>query len=321
MFIIFKHTTSGSCHWKSIYPNQKKKHQTIWGRNVNSKNYCFLAKISGICKLTCQSPQKMKKMDTRVQVRRISSRERNGGWKGKGRFLFGKEKGNLQACKSGLYSVRCSSSDAQLFVSPEVSFPVCLLSPWFRRLTERPHTAGETEKEKEGKKKKKPTWKVLVSCPPKTANTRKDIYLLINWETGIGPSFAALDFIFCALYVPHPPTNHPKSHYPFRLDSWGYDMLPLSPKKKKTIWDGKLDGTLTPQRQWLFGPSSVAQRSSVSTGWVRWTGWVSYPLVLCHFCPFIYFSGLVPRQFCVLQLISFSSFITNQPKKGKKIHF
>jgi hypothetical protein len=119
-------------------------------RDVNNKNYCFLAKISGICKVTCQSPQKMKKMATRVEVRRISSRGRNGGWKGKRRFLFGKEKGHLQACKSGLYSVRCSSSDAQLFVSPEISFPVCLLSPWFRQLTERTHTAGETEKEKGG---------------------------------------------------------------------------------------------------------------------------------------------------------------------------
>jgi hypothetical protein len=100
----------------------------------------------------------MKKMDTRVEVRRISSRERNGGREGKregGRFLFGKEKGNLQACKIGLYSVRCSSSDAQLFVSPEVSFTVCLLSPWFRQLTERTHTTGETEKEKGKKKKKK----------------------------------------------------------------------------------------------------------------------------------------------------------------------
>jgi hypothetical protein len=124
----------------------------------------------------------MKKMDTRVEVRRISSRERNGGSGGReggrGRFLFGKEKGHLQACKSGLYSVRCSSSDAQLFVSPEVSFPVCLLSPWFRQLAERTHTSGETEKEK-GKKGKKTTLTFLVSCTPKPANTRKDIYLFI----------------------------------------------------------------------------------------------------------------------------------------------
>jgi hypothetical protein len=56
----------------------------------------------------------------------------------------------------------------------------------------------------------------MVSCAPKTANTRKDIYLLINWETGIGPSFAALDFIFFALYVPHPPTTQ-KATIPFAL--------------------------------------------------------------------------------------------------------
>jgi hypothetical protein len=65
---------------------------------------------------------------------------------------------------------------------------VCLLSPRFRQLTERTHTAGETEKEKGEKKKKKNLVEsgkegkkktFLVSCPPKTANTRKDIYLFI----------------------------------------------------------------------------------------------------------------------------------------------
>jgi hypothetical protein len=42
-----------------------------------------------------------------------------------------------------------------------------------------------------------------------------------------------LDFIFLCALCSHPATHHPKSHCPFRLNSWGYDMLPLSPKKKK----------------------------------------------------------------------------------------
>jgi hypothetical protein len=108
---------------------------------------------------------------------------------------------------------------------------VCLLSPRFRQLTERTHTAGETEKEKGEKKKKKK--KILLKAekkekkkhfwypvPPKPRTPEKIfIYLFINRETGIRPSFAALDFIFLCALCSHPPTHHPKSHCPFRLNS------------------------------------------------------------------------------------------------------
>ncbi len=173
------------------------------------------------------------------------------------------------------------------------------------------------ESGKEGKKKT-----FLVSCPPKTANTRKDIYLFINWETGIGPSFAALDFIFLCALCSHLPTTQ-KATTPFALTHEDITCNHFRPKKKKTIWDGKLYGTLAPPGAMafrsLFGSAKV-----LGFNWLGWLNWLAYlpigvlPLGLGKF---LYFTGLVPCQFCVLQLISFSSFITNQPKKEKKIHF
>jgi hypothetical protein len=44
MFIIFKHTTSGSCHWKSIYPNQKKNIKPFEAEMLTAKTTAFLPK-------------------------------------------------------------------------------------------------------------------------------------------------------------------------------------------------------------------------------------------------------------------------------------
>jgi hypothetical protein len=69
----------------------------------------------------------------------------------------------------------------------------------------------------------------------------------------------------------------------------------------------------------LFGSAKVLGFNWL--GWLNWLGYLPIGVLPLGLGKFLYFTGLVPCQFCVLQLISFSSFITNQPKKEKKIHF
>lgn len=168
----------------------------------------------------------------------------------------------------------------------------------------------------EKKVKKKKAWTFLVSYPPKTANTRKDIYLfiyLINWETGFQPLFAALDFIFLCSHLP--PPKKPLPLLPWLMRIWHATTFAI--KKKKTIWDGKLYGTLAPQGQWLFGPSSVAQRSSVLTGWV------GYPLVFCHLALGNFSTSLA---WSLVSSVSCNGFLflpslPTNPKRGTKSTF
>jgi hypothetical protein len=152
----------------------------------------------------------------------------------------------------------------------------------------------------------------LVSCPPKTANTRKRYLFIKQLGNGNRALFLPLWVLF---YLPFmfPPTHHPKSHYPFGLDN----MTCYHFRPKKTIWDGKLYGTLAPQGQWLSGPSSVAQRSSLSTGWV------GYPLVFCHLA----LGGCsTSLAWSLVSSVSYNGFLflpslPTNPKRGRKSTF
>jgi hypothetical protein len=88
-------------------------------------------------------------------------------------------------------------------------------------------------------------------------------------------------------------------------------------RPKKTIWDGKLYGMLSPQGQWLSGPSPVAQRSSVSTGWV------GYPLVFCHLTLGGFSTSLA---WSLVSSASYNGFLflpslPTNPKRGRKSTF
>jgi hypothetical protein len=78
----------------------------------------------------------------------------------------------------------------------------------------------------------------LVSCAPKTANTRKDIYLFIYLLIGkreSGPLLLLWILFFFALYVPTQPPTTQKATAPFALTHEDMTCYHFRPKKKKTI--------------------------------------------------------------------------------------